>query len=88
MQQPTVILPDGVTSTSLVSQSEMTQFVTNTLNTWLSNLEDRIERARKETIYTLTPVIASYKYVPYTVTVNVNVPLENIVKPTITGAHG
>ena len=28
---PTVTLPDGVTSTSLVSQSEMTQVVTNTL---------------------------------------------------------
>lgn len=35
---PQVILPDGVTTTSLVSQSEMTQFVTNTLNTWLATM--------------------------------------------------
>lgn len=86
MEQPTVILPDGVTSTSLVSQSEMTQFVTNTLNTWLSDLEDRIKEARKNTIYSLTPVVAGYKYVPFTLVVDLAAPLDNIVKPTITTA--
>ena len=35
---PEVILPDGITTTSLVSQSEMTQFVTNTLNVWLGSI--------------------------------------------------
>ena len=86
MQQPTVILPDGVTSTSLVSQSEMTQFVTNTLNTWLADLEDRIEKAKKNTIYSLTPVVAGYKYVPFTVVVDLAAPLGNIAKPVITTA--
>lgn len=37
---PTVVLPDGVTTTTLISQSEMTQFVTNTLNVWLANIND------------------------------------------------
>lgn len=35
---PEVILPDGITTTSLVSQSEMTQFVTNTLNVWQAGI--------------------------------------------------
>lgn len=86
MQQPTVVLPDGITSTSLVSQSEMTQFVTNTLNTWLADLEDRIRKAKEQTIYSLTPVVAGYKYVPFTVVVDLAAPLGNIVKPVITTA--
>lgn len=36
---PEVVLPDGVTTTTLISQSEMTQFVTNTLNVWLANID-------------------------------------------------
>lgn len=84
MQQPTVILPDGVTSTSLVSQSEMTQFVTNTLNTWLADLEDRIREARKNTIYSLQPAVLAYKYVPFTVTIDVTASLPEIRKPDIT----
>lgn len=35
---PTVVLPDGVTTTTLISQSEMTQFVTNTLNVWIASI--------------------------------------------------
>lgn len=35
---PTVVLPDGVTTTTHISQSEMTQFVTNTLNVWLASI--------------------------------------------------
>lgn len=84
MEQPTVILPDGVTSTSLVSQSEMTQFVTNTLNAWLSDLEDRIKEARKGTIYTLQPAVLAYKYVPFTYPVNVIAALPDLAKPSIT----
>ena len=83
MQQPTVILPDGVTSTSLVSQSEMTQFVTNTLNTWLADLEDRIREAKKNTIYTLQPAVLTYKYVPFTHPVNVSVMLPDLARPII-----
>lgn len=86
MQQPTVILPDGVTSTSLVSQSEMTQFVTNTLNTWLSDLEDRIREARKGTIYSLQPAVLAYKYVPFTVTIDVTASLQEIINPNITAS--
>lgn len=40
---PEVVLPDGVQSTSQVTQSEMTQFVTNTLNTWLYSLQPQPE---------------------------------------------
>lgn len=64
MEQPTVILPDGVTGTSLVSQSEMTQFVTNTLNTWLADLEDRIEKVRNMSFFSLIPSVTAYKYKP------------------------
>lgn len=35
---PEVVLPDGVTTTTLISQSEMTQFVTNTLNVWIASI--------------------------------------------------
>lgn len=87
MQQPTVVLPDGVTSTSLVSQSEMTQFVTNTLNTWLADLEARIKEARKNTIYTLAPAVLSYKYVPYTVTITPTPALYSIVRPVISTTY-
>lgn len=83
MQQPTVVLPDGVTSTSLVSQSEMTQFVTNTLNTWLADLEDRIREARKNTIYSLQPAVLAYKYVPFTFPINVGAALPTLSKPAI-----
>lgn len=83
MQQPTVILPDGVTSTSLVSQSEMTQFVTNTLNTWLADLEDRIQKAKEQTIYSLQPAIAVVHYVPRKVPVNIAIPYFTPDKPTI-----
>lgn len=64
MQQPEVILPDGVTSTSLVSQSEMTQFVTNTLNTWLADLEDRIRKAKDNTIYSMQFVAVETEVIP------------------------
>lgn len=74
MEQPTVVLPDGVTSTSLVSQSEMTQFVTNTLNTWLSDLEDRIREARKNSIYSIIPSVAVVHYIPRKIHLPVSVP--------------
>lgn len=88
MQQPTVILPDGVTSTSLVSQSEMTQFVTNTLNTWLSDLEDRIREARKNTIYSLVPVITTVHYVPRKIPVEITTPTVQFTNPVIMVERG
>lgn len=54
---PEVNLPDGVTSTSLVSQSEMVQFVTNTLDTWLVSLMDRVKKASENTIFSFEPII-------------------------------
>lgn len=83
MQQPEVILPDGVTSTSLVSQSEMTQFVTNTLNTWLADLEDRIRKAKQNTIFAFQPIITKVHYVPRKVPVNISVPYITVPNPTI-----
>ena len=80
---PTVTLPDGVTSTSLVSQSEMTQFVTNTLNVWMAALMEQVKAAKKGTIYSLTPAVLAYKYVPFTYPISLSQPLGNIVKPTI-----
>ena len=82
MQQPEVILPDGVTSTSLVSQSEMTQFVTNTLNTWLADLEDRITKARKNTIY-FQPAVTTVHYIPRKVIVPVSIPCPVFTPPTV-----
>lgn len=70
MEQPHVVLPDGVTSTSLVSQSEMTQFVTDTLNAWLGDLANRIDKAKKNSIYTFQPNVIALKYVPLNVPVN------------------
>lgn len=79
MQPPTIELPDGVTSTSLVSQSEMTQFVTNTLDVWLCDLMERIEKVRQNTIYTLQPAVLTLKRVPFTFPINVNaLPLEPV----------
>ena len=87
MEQPTVILPDGVTSTSLVSQSEMTQFVTNTLNVWLLDLEARIKKAIEQTIFALTPAVVAVKYIPKTVNIKINaVNIEGILPPTISVA--
>ena len=54
---PEVNLPDGVTSTSLVSQSEMVQFVTNTLDTWLASLMDRVKKASENTVFSFEPII-------------------------------
>lgn len=54
---PEVNLPDGVTSTSLVSQSEMVQFVTNTLDTWLATLLKKVEEASKASLYILWPEV-------------------------------
>lgn len=54
---PEVNLPDGVTSTSLVSQSEMVQFVTNTLDTWVVTLLQKVEEASKASLYILWPHI-------------------------------
>lgn len=80
---PTVTLPDGVTSTSLVSQSEMTQFVTNTLNVWMAALMEQVKKARKNTIYTFTPGILAYKYIPFTFPINVSNIYNNITPPQI-----
>lgn len=88
MQHPTVVLPDGVTSTSLVSQSEMTQFVTNTLNTWLADLEDRIKEAKKDTIYSLLPIITTIHYVPRKIPINITIPYVNIENPVISVERG
>ena len=82
MEQPTVILPDGVTSTSLVSQSEMTQFVTNTLNTWLADLEDRVKKARQNTIY-FQPAITTVHYIPRKVRVPISIPCPVFAPPTV-----
>ena len=80
---PEVNLPNGVTSTSLVSQSEMVQFVTNTLDTWLFSLMDRVKEASKNTIYRLQPVITAIHYIPRKIHIEIKVPTENIVtQPT------
>ena len=80
---PEVDLPDGVTSTSLVSQSEMVQFVTNTLDTWLVGLMDRVKEASKNTIYNLQPVITAIHYIPRKIHIEIKTPTENIVtQPT------
>ena len=83
MEQPTVVLPDGVTSTSLVSQSEMVQFVTNTLNTWLTDLEERVKKAREQTIFSMQPTVLAYKYVPFTFPIDVSTPLQVVTNPSI-----
>lgn len=68
---PEVNLPDGVTSTSLVSQSEMVQFVTNTLDTWLFSLMDRVKEAAKNTIYTFEPLITLTVVPPPEITIDI-----------------
>lgn len=85
MQPPTIELPDGVTSTSLVSQSEMTQFVTNTLDVWLCDLMERIDKATKQTIYALRPAVATFKLVPRVV--NFKAPSATLVSTTIPSFH-
>ena len=85
MEQPHVVLPDGVTSTSLVTQSEMTQFVTDTLNTWFGNLNERIEEILKQTIYALRPAITTFKLVPRIV--NFNVPSATVMATTLPSVH-
>lgn len=67
---PEVNLPDGVTSTSLVSQSEMVQFVTNTLDTWLVGLMDRVKEASEQTVFELPPKLFVYKKEPTVVNVD------------------
>lgn len=79
---PEVNLPDGVTSTSLVSQSEMVQFVTNTLDTWLAALIERVWLARRNTIYALQPAFTIVHYVPKKVPVTVVCPTPDIPQPT------
>lgn len=64
MPIPTIELPDGVVSTSLVSQSEMVQFVTNTLNVWQAKMWKIAEAAENDTIYSFQPLIVAAKYVP------------------------
>ena len=81
---PEVNLPDGVTSTSLVSQSEMVQFVTNTLDTWLVGLMDKVKEARKNTIYSMLPFITTVHYIPRKISVNITLPSSTIVAPIVT----
>lgn len=64
MPIPTIELPDGVVSTSLVSQSEMVQFVTNTLNVWQAKMWKIAEQAEEDSIYSFQPIIVTAKYVP------------------------
>lgn len=64
MPIPTIELPDGVVSTSLVSQSEMVQFVTNTLNVWQAKMWKIGEEAKEDTIYSFQPLIVAAKFVP------------------------
>lgn len=64
MPIPTIELPDGVVSTSLVSQSEMVQFVTNTLNVWQAKMWKIAEAAENDTIYSFQPLIVAAKYQP------------------------
>ena len=81
---PEVNLPDGVTSTSLVSQSEMVQFVTNTLDTWLASLIERVWLARKNTIYAMQPLITTVHYVPKKVPIIITIPPLNVPDLTLT----
>lgn len=80
---PTITLPDGITSTSLVSQSEMTQYVTNTLNVWLASLMEQVKAAKNNTIYSLQPVIVAVKKIPKVITINVASGITEIPKPAI-----
>ena len=81
---PEVVLPDGVTSTSLVSQSEMVQFVTNTLDTWLVQLMQQVQEAKKDTIFALQPAVVAYKYVPHVIPVNLSAISQSFECPQIT----
>ena len=73
---PSVVLPDGVTTTTLISQSEMTQFVTNTLNVWQAgipttqgyNLNSLCYPELKKGVFNSeTGVISAYNSDPYSV---------------------
>lgn len=85
---PEINLPDGVTSTSLVSQSEMVQFVTNTLDTWLVSLIERVWLARKNTIYAIQPLITHIHYIPRKITVSIQIPVVPLNHITITATKG
>ena len=80
---PEVNLPDGVTSTSLVSQSEMVQFVTNTLDTWLATLIERVWKARNNTIYAFQPIMTVVHYVPRKVHIDIIPPVFENIEPSI-----
>lgn len=81
---PEVNLPDGVTSTSLVSQSEMVQFVTNTLDTWLASLIERVWKIRKYTIFSMLPLFTTVHYIPRKIPIDVEIPSIAAVTPIIT----
>ena len=85
---PEVNLPDGVTSTSLVSQSEMVQFVTNTLDTWLVGLMDRVKKASEDTIYGIRPLITTFHKVVRKIPVYINMPDNIPQKPIISVEKG
>ena len=80
---PEVNLPDGVTSTSLVSQSEMVQFVTNTLDTWLAALIERVWSVRKNSIYALVPFVTTVHYIPRKIPLEITVPKAQFIDPII-----
>lgn len=86
MPIPTIDLPDGVVSTSLVSQSEMVQFVTNTLNVWQAKMWKIAEEAESNTIYSFQPLIVAAKYVPVQVGPDINPVIYDpaVAKPAIT----
>lgn len=77
---PEVVLPDGVTSTSEVTQTEMTQFVTNTLNVWFYSIIDLV---KKNTIYTMQPTIVTYKYVPRVIPIKIVAPTTLTYEPAL-----
>lgn len=74
MPIPTIDLPDGVVSTSLVSQSEMVQFVTNTLNVWQGRLKVQIETFMKSGFLPVPTITFRRKDPKLSYTVNVTAP--------------
>lgn len=81
---PHIDLPDGVVSTSLVSQSEMTQFVTNTLNVWQAKLLAQFSAGDNWNLLKLRPIFTIRPNKAKTYTLNLEVPTIATRRPIFT----
>lgn len=81
---PHIDLPDGVVSTSWVSQSEMTQFVTNTLNVWFGALMERMANIDNNSVNRFKPKVSLIVRKSLVTLPPVQVPQVNVTKPAIT----